>query len=129
MTSNTLEFYSDIFMKDTKTFLQLIANVTPHLAERDVAIAKFLGFQTPEIFWLVRKLNFEYDKLFPEKIELLKNFIEQIARTSTFSMHETGTNDFATNVTKDLINNTINNILKNDDIISIADTSSPEMDI
>ncbi|CAI2191521.1 6225_t:CDS:1, partial [Funneliformis geosporum] len=52
MTSNTLEFYSDVFTKDTKTFLQLIANVTPHLAERDVAIAKFLGFQTPEIFWL-----------------------------------------------------------------------------
>ncbi|CAI2177566.1 3891_t:CDS:2 [Funneliformis geosporum] len=40
MTSNTLEFYSDVFAKDTKTFLQLIANVTPHLAERDVAIAK-----------------------------------------------------------------------------------------
>ncbi|CAI2196817.1 3534_t:CDS:1, partial [Funneliformis geosporum] len=81
MTSNTLEFYSNVFAKDTKTFLQLITNVTLHLAERDVAIAKFLGFQTPEIFWLVRKLNFKYNKLFPEKIELPKNFIEQIART------------------------------------------------
>ncbi|CAI2195139.1 9710_t:CDS:2, partial [Funneliformis geosporum] len=58
MTSNTLEFYSDVFVKDTKTFLQLIANVTSHLAERDMAIAKFL-----------------------EKIELPKNFIEQIAHT------------------------------------------------
>ncbi|CAI2181608.1 12247_t:CDS:2 [Funneliformis geosporum] len=52
MTSNTLELYSDVFAKDTKTFLQYIANVTSHLAKRDVAIAKFLGFQTPEIFWL-----------------------------------------------------------------------------
>ncbi|CAI2200962.1 18618_t:CDS:1, partial [Funneliformis geosporum] len=81
MTSNTLEFYSNVFAKDTKTFLQLIANVILHLAERDMAIAKFLGFQTPKIFLLVRKLNFEYDKLFSEKIELPKNFIEQIART------------------------------------------------
>ncbi|CAI2193112.1 6051_t:CDS:1, partial [Funneliformis geosporum] len=40
----------DVFVKDTKTFLQLIANVIPHLAERDVVIANFLGFQTPEIF-------------------------------------------------------------------------------
>jgi hypothetical protein len=94
-----------------------------------VAIAKFLGFQTPEIFWLVRKLNFEYDKLFPEKIELPKNFIEQIARISTLTIYETRTSDFATNVTKDIINNTINNISENDDIISIADTTSPEMDI
>ncbi|CAI2201144.1 7106_t:CDS:1, partial [Funneliformis geosporum] len=43
-------FYSDVFTKDTKTFLQLITNVTPHLAERDMVIAKFLGFQTPETF-------------------------------------------------------------------------------
>ncbi|CAI2195766.1 13476_t:CDS:1, partial [Funneliformis geosporum] len=42
MTSNTLEFYSEVFAKDTKMFLQLIANVTLHLAERDIAIVKFL---------------------------------------------------------------------------------------
>ncbi|CAI2177177.1 2721_t:CDS:2 [Funneliformis geosporum] len=42
MTSNTLEFYSNFFAKDTKTFLQLIDNVTLHLVERDVTIAKFL---------------------------------------------------------------------------------------
>ncbi|CAI2171559.1 18528_t:CDS:1, partial [Funneliformis geosporum] len=42
MTSNTLELYSDVFTTDTKIFLQLIAIVISHLAERDVAIAKFL---------------------------------------------------------------------------------------
>ncbi|CAI2169546.1 15892_t:CDS:1, partial [Funneliformis geosporum] len=81
MTTNTLEFYNDVFSKDTKNFLQLISHITPHLAERDLAIAKFLGYQTPEILWLVRKLNFEYDKIFPDKIELPKDFIEQLARS------------------------------------------------
>ncbi|CAI2169539.1 18400_t:CDS:2 [Funneliformis geosporum] len=35
MTSNTLEFYSNIFAKDTKTFLQLITNITSYLTKRD----------------------------------------------------------------------------------------------
>ena len=128
MTSNTLEFYSDVFAKDTKTFLQLISHITPHLAKRDLAIAKFLSFQTPENFWLVRKLNFEYDKIFSEKIELLKNFIEQIARASTLTIHEVGNIDYATKETDDLLNNAINNLIENEDIISITDNDTPEMD-
>ncbi|CAI2188924.1 9203_t:CDS:1, partial [Funneliformis geosporum] len=44
-------------------------------------------------------------------------------------MHETGRKDFAINDTKILIINTINNIVNNDDIISIADSVSPDMDI
>ncbi|CAI2199641.1 6935_t:CDS:1, partial [Funneliformis geosporum] len=81
MNTNTLENFRGIFSQDTQKFLKTLSFVTPHLAERDIEIAKYLNFQTPEIFWLVRKLNFEYDKLFPDKIELPQNFIEQLARS------------------------------------------------
>ncbi|CAI2181723.1 7574_t:CDS:1 [Funneliformis geosporum] len=102
MNTNTLENFCGIFFQDTQKFLKTLFFVTPHLAERDIEIAKYLSFQTPEIFWLVRKLNFEYDKFFPDKIELLQNFIEQLAHSSTFTIHETGTEDFAVNNTKNL---------------------------
>src|SRR5215216_5012997 len=128
MNTNTLENFRGIFSQDTQKYLKSLSLVTPYLAERDVEIAKYLGFQTPEIFWLVRKLNFEYDKLFPDKIKLPPNFIEQLARSSAFTIHETGTEDFSVNNTINLINNTINNIIDNDDIISIADSISLDMD-
>ncbi|CAI2194781.1 15042_t:CDS:1, partial [Funneliformis geosporum] len=59
---------------------------------------------------------------------LSQNFIKQLAHSSTFTIHETGTKDFAVNNIKNLINNTINNIVDNDNIISIADFVSHDMD-
>ncbi|CAI2174000.1 571_t:CDS:1 [Funneliformis geosporum] len=128
MNTNTLENFCGIFFQDTYKFLKTLSFITPHLTERNIEITKYLSFQTPEFFWLVRKLNFEYDKLFPDKIELLQNFIKQLAHSSAFTIHETGTENFAVNNTKYLINNTINNIVDNDDIISIANSISPDMD-
>ncbi|CAI2195070.1 2273_t:CDS:1, partial [Funneliformis geosporum] len=52
----------------------------------------------------------------------------QLVRPSAFTIHETRTENFAINNTKNLINNTINNIVDNDDIISIADSVSPDID-
>ena len=61
----SLHIFKDFYSQDVLNFQKLKALITPELEKRDFAIAEFLKYETPEIFWLVRKLNEEYIKTFP----------------------------------------------------------------
>src|SRR3954468_540714 len=130
----SLDIFKHIFTKEVLDFQTLKNYITPQLEKRDFAIAEFLAYETPEVFWLVRKLNEEYIKAFPaertaQEIFLNNNFIDNLAKTITYNIHEIGSSDHATIITQDIITNTIEIALPTkdtDDIISTIDDDDLE---
>src|SRR3954447_5380313 len=130
----SLDIFKHLFSKEVLDFQKLKNYITPELEKRDFAIAEFLSYETPEVFWLVRKLNEEYLKAFPaertaQEIFLNNNFIDNLAKTITYNIHEIGSSDHATKITQDIITNTIEIALPTkdtDDIISTIDDDDLE---
>ena len=56
MTNTILASFKGFFDKNLKLLIML------NLEKKDITIVEFLSFQILEILWLVRQLNFEYDK-------------------------------------------------------------------
>src|SRR4051794_9063867 len=125
----SLDIFKHIFTKEVLDFQTLKNYITPKLEKRDFAIAEFLAYETPEVFWLVRKLNEEYLKAFSaertaQEIFLNNNFIDNLARSCTYNIQETGSSDHETNTIQNTISNTIEIALlsnETDDIISTID--------
>src|SRR3990170_6628379 len=106
----SLDIFKHLFTKEVLNFQKLKHYITPELEKRDFAIAEFLSYETPEVFWLVRKLNEEYLKAFPaertaQEIFFNNNFIDNLARSCAYNLYETGASDHGTNNTKDIISN------------------------
>ena len=134
----TLDIFKYLFTQEVLNFQKLKSYITSELEKWDFAIAEFLSYETPEVFWLVRKLNEEYLKAFPaertaQESFLNNNFIDNLVRSCAYNLHKTGVSDHRTNNTKDIILNIIETALpynEPENVISLQDNEkiSSQMD-
>jgi len=62
MSSNSLEIFKQLFLKHPKDIKDIFKNITPYIEAKDQAIAEFLAVEYPELIWLIRVLQEEYNK-------------------------------------------------------------------
>ena len=66
MSTNSLEIFKQLFLKNPKDIKNIFTNVTAFVEDKDRAIAEFLTVEYPELIWLIRVLHIEYDKQFSQ---------------------------------------------------------------
>src|SRR6266540_210430 len=140
MSTNLLAIYKQLFLKNPKDIKDIFINVTAFVEDKDRAIADFLSVEYPELIWLIRDLQVEYEKQNFSNMQTQQQVVENIARSITLNVDETGTLDYGQNDHNNIIYNTIkthlaspqHDILHNsqeqDDIISL-EGSNPDMDL
>src|SRR6266498_3819703 len=139
MSTNLLAIFKQLFLKHLKDIKDIFTNVTTFVEDKDRAIAEFLSVEYPELIWLVRTLHIEYDKQYSPDILKQPQVVENIARSITLTVDETGTLDYGQQAHNNIVFNALETHLSkpqlkqpqeqpdNDDIISLED-SAPDMD-
>ncbi len=107
MSTNSLEIFKQLFLKNPKDIKNIFTNVTTFVEDKDKAIAEFLSVEYPELIWLIRTLHIEYDKQFSTDIHTQHRAVEHIARSITLNVDETGTIDYGQNDHNNLVLNTL----------------------
>src|SRR6266542_4369193 len=95
MSTNSLEIFKQLFLKNPKDIKDIFTNVTTFIEAKDKAIADFLSVEYPELIWLIRVLHIEYEKQFSPHLHLPQQTVEKIARSITLTVDETGTTDYS----------------------------------
>src|SRR6266508_5725512 len=107
MSTNSLEIFKQLFLKNPKDIKNIFTNVTTFVEDKDRAIAEFLTVEYPELIWLIRVLHIEYDKQFSPNNCSNKQSVEHIARSITLTVDETGTLDYGQKEHNNLVFNTL----------------------
>jgi len=94
MSTNLLAIFKQLFLKHLKDIKDIFTNITTFVEDKDRAIANFLSVEYPELIWLIRTLHIEYDKQFSTDIQTQQQAVENIARSITLNVNETGTLDY-----------------------------------
>jgi len=94
MSTTSLAIFKQLFLKNPKDIKDIFTNVTAFVKDKDKAIAEFLSVEYPELIWLVRVLHIAYDKQFSLNILKQPQVVENIARSITLTVDETGTLDY-----------------------------------
>ena len=140
MATNSLEIFKQLFLKNPKDIKDIFTNVTSLVEVKDKAIADFLSVEYPELIWLIRVLQEEYEKQFSPAVHTQQHVVERIARSITLNVDETGTLDYGQTIHNNIVINslkhhrvtaqpaTLQGVQDQDDIISLDDNSS-EMDL
>ena len=140
MATNSLEIFKQLFLKNPKDIKDIFTNVTSLVEDKDKAIADFLAVEYPELIWLIRVLQEEYEKQFSPAVHTQQQVVERIARSITLNVDETGTLDYGQTIHNNIVINslkhhrvtaqpaTLQGVQDQDDIISLDDNSS-EMDL
>ncbi len=140
MSTNLLAIYKQLFLKNPKDIKDIFINVTAFVEDKDRAIADFLSVEYPELIWLIRVLQVEYEKQNFSNMQTQQQIVENIARSITLTVDETGTLDYGQNDHNNIIYNTIethltspqyailHNSQEQDDIISL-EGSNPDMNL
>src|SRR6266498_2987313 len=140
MSMNSLEIFKQLFLKNPNDIKNIFTNVKDLVEDKDRAIAAFLSVEYPELIWLIRILHSEYDKQFSPDVTSQQQTVENIARSITLTVDETGTLDYGQKDQNNFIYNTLETHLRtphdeflqdtpqHDDIISL-EGSNPDMDL
>ena len=107
MSTNSLEIFKQLFLKHPKDIKDIFKNVTSYVEAKDQAIAEFLAVKYPELIWLIRVLQEEYNKQTSSDILTQQQAVENIARSITLNVDETGTLDYSQNDHNNLVYNTL----------------------
>ncbi len=107
MSTNSLAIFKQLFLKYPKDIKDIFTNVTAFVKDKDRAIAKFLIVEYPELIWLIRILHIEYDKQFSPDILTYQHVVENIARSITLTVNETGILDYGQKDYNNLVFNTL----------------------
>ena len=113
-----LKNFENIFHKSSDTFNTIIKTVSQHVIKQDIDTANFLGYNTPEVFCLVRLLGYLWNKnnniaeqqqqqqqhvnnieTDESAVQLTQEQIGQLPYATTATFNETGGNDFGTEIT------------------------------
>src|SRR3989337_928829 len=127
-----LKNFEKLFQKSSDIFNTTIQTVSQHVNKQDIDTANFLGYNTPEVFCLVRLLGYLWNKnnniaeqqqqqqqhvnnieTDESAVQLTQEQIGQLAYATTATLNETGGNDFGTEITQELIENSLQNIVNN----------------
>ena len=139
MSTTSLAIFKQLFLKNLKDIKDIFTNITAFVEDKDKAIAEFLSIEYPELIWLIRVLHFKYDKQFSPHLHTQQQTVENIAKSITLTVDETGTLDYGQKNQNNLVFNTLETHLlapqdtilqdspTHDDIISL-DGSNPNMD-
>src|SRR6266540_5318052 len=140
MSTTSLAIFKQLFLKNLKDIKDIFTNITAFVEAKDKAIAEFLSVEYPELIWLIRVLQVEYDKQFFSDTPSQQHVVENIARSITLTVDETGVLDYGQKDHNNLIYNTLETHLlkpqplntpqnnEREDIISL-DRSAPDMDL
>src|SRR6266498_2864035 len=140
MFTNLLEIFKQLFLKHPKDIKDIFIHVTAFVEDKDRAIANFLSVEYPELIWLIRILQVEYEKHTSSTLPNHQQAIENIAHSITLTVDETGTLDYGQNDHNNIMYNTIethltspqyailHNSQEQDDIISL-EGSNPDMNL
>jgi len=90
MSTNSLEIFKQLFLKTPKDIKDIFSNVSNFVKDKDRAIAEYLAVEYPELIWLIRVLHIEYDKQFKLNLHPQQHIVDNIARSITLIVDETG---------------------------------------
>ncbi len=107
MSTNSLEIFKQLFLKHPKDIKDIFTNITAFVADKDRAIADFLSVEYPELIWLIRVLHEEYNKQYTLNIHIQNQVVENITRSVTLTVDETGTLDYDQHDHNNLVFNTL----------------------
>ena len=107
MSTNSLAIFKQLFLKQPKDIKDIFTNVTAFVEDKDRAIADFLSVKYPELIWLIRVLHVEYEKHTSTNIHTQQHVVENITRSVTLTVDETGTLDYDQHDHNNLVFNTL----------------------
>src|SRR6266540_3547616 len=140
MSTNSLEIFKQLFLKIPNDIKDIFSNASNFVEDKDRAIAEYLAIEYSELIWLIRVLHIKYDKQFELNSHRQQHIVDNIARSITLTVDETGTLDYGQKEQNNLVLNTLEThlltlqdaLLKDpqtqDDIISL-EGSNPDMDL
>ena len=107
MSTNSLAIFQQLFLKHPKDIKDIFTNVTSLVEDKDKAIADFLSVEYPELIWLIRVLQVEYEKQVFPAMHTQQQVVEFITRSITLTVNETGTLDYGQNDHNNIVFNTL----------------------